>query len=345
MLPADKGRACCVLDRTDYEAKVDNLLNDTDTYELLSKDPTDKYKRELSVILNELKAEGAIDYALKKKLFPTECDVPKVYGLTKVHKVSVPLRPIVSSIGSVTYNASSFLADVLSAVVGIRKSPYHIKDTKQFVDTVKDLRLEPDEIIISYDVTALFTSVPVDSAIEAISLRLEEDDSWKDRTYLNGEQLLRLLKFCLNTTYFVFRGKFFKQKHGAAMGGPVSPTTCNLYMELFERTALETAPHRPRVWLRYVDDTFVVIKKRYLDEFTNQINSQNEYIKFTCDLAKDGELPFLDTVVKQSDDGTLSVSVYRTGGNKIIFSSGARFQPIDFLIVTNPNRVFLNPVT
>ena len=84
-----------------------------------------------------------------------------------------------------------------------------------------------------------------------------------------------------------------------------------LYMELFERTALETAPHRPRVWLRYFDDTFVVIKKQYLDEFTNHINSQNEYIKFTCDLAKDGELPFLDTVVKQSDDGTLSVSVYR----------------------------------
>ena len=102
---------------------------------------------------------------------------------------------------------------------------------------------------------------------------------------MNGEQLLRLLKFCLNTAYFVFRGKFFKQKHGAAMGGPVSPTTCNLYMEFFERTSLETAPHRPRVWLRHVDDTFVVIKKQYLDEFTNHINSQNEYIKFTCDLA------------------------------------------------------------
>ena len=152
-----------------------------------------------------------------------------MYGLPKVHKVAVPLRPIVSSIGSVTYNASRFLADVLGAVVG--KSPHHIKDTKQFVDTVKDLKLEPDEIIISYnDVTALFTSVPVDSAIEAISLHLEESDSWKDRTYLNAEELLWLLKFCLITTYFVFRGKFFKQKHGAAVGGPVSPT-CNLYME------------------------------------------------------------------------------------------------------------------
>ena len=95
------------------------------------------------------------------------------------------------------------------------------------------------------------------------------------------------------------------------MAGPVSPTTCNLYMELFECTALETVLHRPRIWLRYVDDTFIVIKKQYLDEFTSHINSQNEYIKFTCDLAKDGELPFLDTIVKQSDDGTLSVSMFR----------------------------------
>ena len=61
VLPSDEGRACCVLDHTDYEAKVNNLLNDTDTYKPLSKDPTDKYKCELSVILNELKAEGAID--------------------------------------------------------------------------------------------------------------------------------------------------------------------------------------------------------------------------------------------------------------------------------------------
>ena len=66
------------------------------------------------------------------------------------------------------------------------------------------------------------------------------------------------------------------------------------------------------MWLRYVDDTLVIIKKQYLDEFTSHINSQNKYIKlFTCDLAKDSELPFFDTVVKQSEDRTLPVLVYR----------------------------------
>ncbi|XP_072030191.1 uncharacterized protein [Amphiura filiformis] len=171
---------------------------------------------------------------------------------------SVFLEDLVLELRSVSYDCSRFLADILSSVVG--KTPHHIKDTKQFLD-VSDLNIAPDELIVSYNVTALLTSVPVDNAIEAIRVRLEEDTSWTTRTYLNAEQVLRLLKFCLNTTYFVFRGQFFKQNHGAAMGGPVSPPTCNLFIEQFKSLALESAPHPPRVWLRYVDDTFVVIKR------------------------------------------------------------------------------------
>ncbi|XP_072036960.1 uncharacterized protein [Amphiura filiformis] len=95
------------------------------------------------------------------------------------------------------------------------------------------------------------------------------------------------------------------------MGGPVSPTTCNLFMEQFESLALESAPHPPRVWLRYVDDTFVVIKRDHFSEFTEHINSQSDHIKFTSEVEADGQLPFLDTLVKRSEDGSLRVSVYR----------------------------------
>ena len=103
---------------------------------------------------------------------------------------------------------------------------------------IRNLTVEPDEIIVSYDVTALFTSVPVDSAVDAFRVRMNEDDSLKATTTLNAELVLRLLKFSLKTTYFVFRSQFYKQKHDAAMGGPVSPTTCNLFMEVFEQSAL-----------------------------------------------------------------------------------------------------------
>ena len=56
-------------------------------------------------------------------------------------------------------------------------------------------------------------------------------------------------------------GQFYEQVEGAAMGSPVSPIVANLYMEYLEQKALSTAPHPPRFWHRYVDDTFVIHKE------------------------------------------------------------------------------------
>ena len=176
---------------------------------------------------------------------------------------------------------------------------------------IKDLKLDEDEILTSNDVTALFTSVPVDGALTVVTDLLAKDDSWKSRTYLNATQIINLLEFCLTTTYCKFRGQLYQQDHGCAMGLPVSPIIANLYMENFEWEALKSAKQPPRVWMRYVDDTFVVIKKDFAQEFTDHINSLNPNIKFTNDPEVDGKLPFLDTLVKRQADWSVKISVYR----------------------------------
>ena len=49
------------------------------------------------------------------------------------------------------------------------------------------------------------------------------------------------------------------------MRSPVSPFVANIYMEMFEELALRTATHVPRVWKRYVDDTFCIIEKDHVE--------------------------------------------------------------------------------
>ena len=82
------------------------------------------------------------------------------------------------------------------------------------------------------------------------------------------------------------------------MGSPISHIVANLYREDFEINAINSAEYLPRIWKRYVDDTFVVIDSARKERFLKHINHVGPYIQFTTEDAKQDEsLPFLDTIV------------------------------------------------
>ena len=165
-------------------------------------------------------------------MYPTGCVPPKFYGLPKIHKLDTLLRPIVSSCGYVTYSVAKELAKILKPLVG--KSPHHINSTQDFVEQVKYITLAPGECLSSYDVSALFTLVPVNHARNIIKNLLEKDHTLKERTILAVSDIILLLEFCLKNTYFSFQDQFYEQVEGAAMGSPVSPIVAYLSKEYLE---------------------------------------------------------------------------------------------------------------
>ena len=89
------------------------------------------------------------------------------------------------------------------------------------------------------------------------------------------------------------------------MGSHVSATVAKLYMEFFEDLALSTAPMKPWLWKRYVDDTCCIVKKAIVEALLDNLNSARPSIKFTVEIEKDGALPFLDTLHQRKDNGSL----------------------------------------
>ena len=168
ILTTDKGVALVVRNKTDYITKSEELLN-TSTYKKIPEDPTNRHKARLINILKNIKSEGGLSEESYKKMYPTGAVSPKYYGLSKIHKAGTP-RPIISSIGTATYNTAKELARILKPLVGT--SYHHVQYTRDFIEQIKDVKLKDGECIISYNVTSLFTSVPIQPALDIIQQRL-----------------------------------------------------------------------------------------------------------------------------------------------------------------------------
>ena len=96
------------------------------------------------------------------------------------------------------------------------------------------------------------------------------------------------------------------------MGSPISPIVDNLFMEDLESKALSTAPTPLTLWKRFVDDTFIIIKRSSKESFLENLNSIDDNIHFTCEEPnEDGSIAFLDMLITPDENGRLNTSVYR----------------------------------
>ena len=143
-------------------------------------------------------------------------------------------------IGSPTYQVSRYLADLLKPLCS--DSNNTVKNSREFTEFIRTQTVQPDEEIVSLDVVSLFTSIPVDLALEVIDHRLESNPSWQENTNLIKDQVVELTRYILKNSYFSFEGTMYHQTFGCAMGSPVSAVIAELVMGHVEAKALPTFP-------------------------------------------------------------------------------------------------------
>ena len=145
------------------------MLSDNSTYTPLKKDPTLITQKKVNNLIKIWKNKNYIDENLAKSLTSHNSSPARLYGLPKTHKPNFPLRTIVSFCGSPTYNLASFYNRIISN--NITPLISRVKDSFEFIPTIKNMTIPPGRKIISLDAVSLFTNIQIGIAIKGIKDR------------------------------------------------------------------------------------------------------------------------------------------------------------------------------
>ena len=266
---------------------------------------------------------------------------PRFYGQPKIHKPRVPIRPIVSYSGFPFYNLNKYIANILKAYVKDKNN--NTKNSTTFFNYIRNVPIEDYEIMVSFDVTSLYTSIPIIDTLNVIKDYI--NNQFTRKTGIPQDKFLDLVHLVLTTTWYTFNSRFYQQTDGVAIGGPPSSTTAEIYMQAYECTAITTALYPPKVWKRFVDEIYSILKHTHLENFSHHINNLHQNIKHTLEEESNGGLALLDTLLKRNN-GEISVLVYRKPTEAVCFWATQRnnslipFFQTEKYIFTSTNAIF-----
>ena len=182
-----------------------DLLSNTSTYIPITKNPLKKLQSNTSNILKRLNDNEFLKYKFHNNQLLTNTVLAKCYGLPKIHKQDIPLRPIISLINSPTHFLAKILYDELKDSIKVPKS--HLNDSLDLKRKLEDLVVDDNHVLLSLDVSSLFTNVPCDLVLKSLNRRCQ---LIHNNCRIPFDEIINCTKFLFENTYFTRREKISK---------------------------------------------------------------------------------------------------------------------------------------
>lgn len=337
IIQADKGNKTVALYKDEYNRKMEQLLEDKNTYRTVRVDPTNKLQRENNNIINDLYKNEYIDMWQKRQLICSAATAPRIYGLPKTHKPGNPLRPIVSSIQVPCYHLSKYVGKILQNIVS---KDYNIKNSAQLKDQLGNTELNNNEIIVSFDVISLFTNIPIHTAIKII---MNKWNIISKHTTIPRNKFFQILQFCLcDNNYFIYSNKIYNQVFGMPMGNPLSPTIADIILDnLLDEsiTNLKNKNINIKYIVKYVDDVLAIVNFDDKDDILQTLNDFHPKIQFTMETESQNEIAYLDSkLIRTNNKLTFDWYTKESASGRIMNFNST--QPKNQIINTAKNFIF-----
>ena len=310
---------------------MENILNDTSKFIRLG--PTNKFdnthtiEKNFCTTLKLLVEQGSLAADIVEHIRPVGSQRPRLYGLPKIHKPDVPLRPILSAIGSPQHPVATYLNTILQPVLQ-KYSTFCVKDSFAFADEINSTNFIIPPTLVSYDIKNLFTCIPLAETIEICANALYDDPSITPPPF-SKHVFLELINFATGSIEFSFNNIMYRQTDGLGMGNPLGSILANIFVGHCEITKFGTSDvTMPLLYRRYVDDTFCMFdNKSQSIHFLQFLNSLHPSLVFTTELEQNNALPFLDVLVQKHHNKFLT-TVYRKPTFTGMYQRWESFSPI-----------------
>ena len=107
----------------------------------------------------------------------------------------------------------------------------HINNSFELKEKIKDIIIDDDHVLLSLDVSSLFTSIQSKLVLESLEKRcLLIHQNCK----IPFNEIVNCSKFLFENTFFSFNGSVYQQIEGTPMGSPISPLFADIVMDELE---------------------------------------------------------------------------------------------------------------
>ena len=312
--PFDKGSGFALLKSREALKKMSEQLGEAKKSDI---DPTKSLLTKFQRTLSKMRKENKFTNSEYFDIYPSDAIPPRMYGMIKAHKPTknFPMRAVVSTVGTVAHGTSKMLVDLIQPTLD--KNTTRLKNSSSFVNEAKTWNIDNSEVQVSYDVVALYPSVPISKAVDAIMEIVQADyDDVKKRTRLTLDDIRILIQLCLSKCYFLYNDSIYEIADAGPIGLSLMVIMAEAYLQFIEQKALNIAVGKqlqPLTYRRYVDDAharFQAIKQA--NDFLSILNSQDPRVQYTMETEDSNKnLGYLDLNVRNDYSGSYDFSVFR----------------------------------
>ena len=304
-VPFDKGLGFCLMRTETYNKKLEELLDGPQFEKVTTKrknaiDPFIKESREFKEKLTKLHKDGKISQEILNKAQCKGGSPARIYGLAKIHKTAIPLRPILSMPGSIYHPLANLLLEWIKGLPSTQTDC----NSKQVSQTLATQKLKSTETLMSLDVVSLYTNVPLDEAVQIVAEDIYNETNTTPP--VDKPTFIELMRMATKNVLFLSPNGSYRQIDGVAMGSPLGPALANAFVSHYENKLIKDLKH----YSRYIDDCLLLTEMTEIETVFNSFNSLHPSLKFTKEEMSQGKIAFLDILIER-DNEQLTTRWYR----------------------------------